>query len=87
MVDIYNSLVYLKGHRLIDYNKMGDTGSENFAGFKVTSNGVDIIEGIERTEEQKRQFNIIFNLKLADNISIDSLIKNEIGSIFKASVV
>jgi hypothetical protein len=55
-------------------------------GFRVTASGVDIIEGVERDVTAKQNFTINFNIKVADNITVESLIKNELGSIFKGSL-
>jgi len=56
---------------------------------RVETAGIDIIEGLGHSDSATKQFNTIFNFRLADNITVDSLIKNEINveSIFKASVL
>lgn len=85
--DIYNSLRYLKEKRFIDFKEVKTTIGDLLHNIEVTAWGVDIVEGIERSEEEKKKFNITFNIKIADNINIDSLIKNELGSLFKASLL
>lgn len=55
--------------------------------FHVMSGGIDIIEGIERGAEARKVFNVTFNFKLAENINIDSLLKNEMESLVKMSVM
>jgi hypothetical protein len=45
------------------------------------------VEGVERDNEAKEKFTINFNIKLADNVTVESLIKSEVGSIFKGSIM
>ena len=56
-------------------------------GLRLTAYGVDIIEGIEKSDKEKEAFKINFNIKLAENINIESLIKAELGSLIKASLI
>jgi len=85
--NVYNALKYLEDKGFIEMSKSSDNVSDNLLNFSVSSVGIDIIEGIERGKEEKREFNIIFNIKVADNINIESLIKAELGSLIKASLV
>ncbi len=85
--NIYNALRYLHDSGFIEMSNSPDTARAIFLNFRVSNAGVDIIESIERGSEEKRKFNIIFNIKLADNINIDSLLKAEIGSLLKVSVI
>jgi len=85
--NVYNALKYLEDKGFIEMSKSSDNVSDNLLNFSVSSAGIDIIEGIERGKEEKREFNIIFNIKVADNINIESLIKAELGSLIKASLV
>ena len=55
--------------------------------FTVTAGGVDIIEGIERGEAERNNFYLTFNIKLADKINVESLVKNELGSILGISAL
>jgi len=85
--NVYNALKYLENKGFIEMSKSSDNVNDNFLNFSVSSAGIDIIESIERGKEEKREFNIIFNIKVADNINIESLIKTELGSLIKASLV
>lgn len=73
--DIYNALKYLGDKGFIEMIKNSDNTSDNFLNFSVSSMGIDIIEGIERGSRERKEFNFIFNIKLADNVSIESLFK------------
>jgi len=83
----YNALIYLCEKGFINMSKTSDNVSDHFLNINVSSEGIDIIEGIERGETEKKEFNIIFNIKIADNINIESLIKTELGSLIKASLL
>jgi len=85
--DAYNALSYLKDHCFIELKEHPNTGGVVISNIIVTAEGFDIIEGIEREEEARQTFTVTFNIKLADNINVESLIKNEVGSILKASVL
>jgi len=85
--NVYNALIYLHEKGFIGMSKVRTNVSDSFLNFSVSSGGVDIIEGIEREAEERNNFYITFNIKLADNIKIENLIKAELGSLFRASVV
>lgn len=84
--DAYNALRYLEEKHFLAFGKSTDTAGDLLHGFHVTAFGVDIIEGIERGPEEKNEFHVTFNIKLADNINVDSLIKAELGSLLKGLI-
>jgi len=86
-IDVFNAINYLLEKNFIDCKASTDTGGYSYIWLKVSAFGIDIIEGIERSKEAKNEFSVNFNIKLADNINIDSLIKNELGSLIKASLI
>lgn len=85
--DLYNALVYLYDSSLVDYSESKDNTGSHFLNLKVTSYGVDIIEGIERGEEERKIFNVTFNFNVTNDVTVESLLKAEFGSLFKASVL
>lgn len=85
--NIYNSLLYLEGKHFLSFNSSRSTGGDSFMDFRVTDTGIDIVEGVERDEPAKQNFTVNFNIKLADNVTIESLLKTELGSIFKGSLL
>lgn len=85
--DLYGAMIYLKEKHFIDCKWEIDSGGDNIFLLRVSAFGIDIIEGIERGKEEKNQFNVNFNIKLADNINLESLIKTEIGSLVKVSLI
>jgi len=85
--NVYNALIYLQDKGFIKMSRSPDNTNDNFLNFSVLSGGIDIIEGIERGKNERKQFNVIFNIKVADNINIESLIKTELSSLIKASLI
>ncbi len=85
--DIYNALVYLHDSSLIEYNDSRDNAGSNLLNLKVTSYGVDMVESIDRGAEEKRNFNLTFNFNITNDVTVESLLKAEFGSLFKASIL
>ena len=85
--NLYMAFRYLQDKYFLEFKISSDTGSDHFHNFRITSVGIDIIEGIERDSAAREEFTINFNIKLAENINIESLIKAELESILKASLI
>ena len=80
---IKNALQYLKDKGLITFKTRGLL-SGNFAAylFNLTSRGVDMIEGVGGAGNTRDAYQNTFNIKLADNINVESLLKTELkGSV------
>lgn len=86
-VDIFNALTYLSDSYFITYSESKTTAGSHIHNMKVTARGIDLIEGIERGQEEKKEFNITFNFNVKNNITVESLLKAELGSIIKASLL
>lgn len=85
--DLFAALQYLSDLYLIEYKDSPDNTGSNFFNFKVTAHGVQIVEGVQHSQEEKNQFNMTFNFNLENNVTIESLLKAELGSLFKASLI
>ncbi len=85
--DIYNALVYLHDSSLIEYNDSNDSAGSNLLNLKVTSFGIDMVESIDRGDEEKKNFNVTFNFNIKNDVTVESLLKAEFGAIFKASLL
>jgi hypothetical protein len=81
--DLYNALVYLYDSGLIDYRDSKDNTGSHFLNLKVTSSGIDMVESIDRGAEEKKNFNVTFNFNITNDVTVESLLKTEFGSIFK----
>jgi len=85
--DLYNALSYLVNKHFITSKVSRSTGGDSMFNFTVSAAGVDIIEGIERGQDERNNFYVTFNIKLADEINVESLVKNELGSILGISAL
>lgn len=85
--DLFNALVYLHDCGLIVYNASPSNTDTSLINLRVTSGGIDIIEGIERGQDERSQFNVVFNFNLTNNVTVESLLKAELGSLIKASLI
>lgn len=87
-VDLFNAVTYLNELGLISYEEMKDvSGGSHINELKITARGIDLVEGIERGKQEKREFNITFNFNIKNDVTVESLLKAEFGSIFKASLL
>lgn len=77
--DTYNALKYLEEKSFLNFKENQDNKRNILFLFFLTSEGIDIIEGIERDEDAKKQFNVTFNIEVKNNI--ESLLKAQLGSI------
>ena len=82
-VDILNAIEYLLDKGLLEARRdLKPLGT--MAGFgiiKLTASGVDLVEGIEKSERQKQEFSTVFNLTIQNNITIDNLLKAELSAL------
>ena len=84
VINLKNAFQYLKEKRLIDFQSNGIFQEAiDIFNLSITAAGVDIIEGVDGAETDKRRYQMTFNVKLADNINLESLLKAELGSIFR----
>lgn len=82
----YNAVQYLIDKKLINIQKgLGGGSVRIFRDIALNENGIDMVEGVEGGENEKNRFSVTFNVKLADEVNIESLVKTELGSLIKAS--
>lgn len=85
--DIYNAINYLSDSFLISFKESKDNMGSNLFSFRLTSEGINLIEGIERGSDEKKNFNITFNFNINNEVTVESLLKAEFGSLIKASIL
>jgi hypothetical protein len=73
--NLYNALMYLEDKGFIEMEYSPSRTCDKFSGFRVVSDGVDVIEGILRGKEEKQAFYTTFNIKLTDKIKLEDLLK------------
>ena len=85
--DILNAVNYLNDSGLIYFKESKDNIGTILFNFKLTDLGIDLIEGIERGDDEKKNFNVTFNFNINNDVTIESLIKTEFGSLIKNSLL
>jgi hypothetical protein len=84
VLNLKNSLKYLYEKDLINFSQSGLlSGSFALYDMEITSRGIDLIEGVTGPETSRVIYQNTFNVKLADNINLDSLIAVKLGAEFK----
>jgi len=86
--DLFNALIYLGDKKFINFQKgRYMDGREQIVAIKLTSSGIDIIEGIERGKKERERINITFNFNITNETTVESLLKANFGSLFKTSIL
>lgn len=79
---LLNAFNYLLGKGLIaNRNAKGSMGSLSLRGLHLTDMGIDVIEGVEQGTEGQKIVKSLFSFNFNANISLDSLLKAEVGNI------
>lgn len=79
---LYNSFNYLLEKGLIaKKNKKDFMGGLLLLGLHLTASGIDVIEGVEQGEEPQKIIKSLFNFNFSSKMTIDSLVKAEVGNI------
>lgn len=80
---VFNAIKYLEQEGLIDYSDDNVLMSGERISLRCSSNGINIIEN---ARESQQKYGIKFEVNFITNINLESLIKADIGSIFKVSL-
>lgn len=83
--DLFLAIDYLDKKGFLEFQTAQDTGGYYLHDIQLGLGGIDIVEGIERSPEEVRIFNITFNFNIENKVTVESLLKTEFGSIFKIS--
>jgi len=79
---LYNGFNYLIDKGLIyQGNTSVHLGAISLRGIHITHSGIDIIEGIEQGDEGRKTVKSLFSFNFNNNVTIDSLLKVEVGNI------
>lgn len=79
---LFNAFNYLLNKGLIaNKNTKGIMGGMLLLGLHLTDTGVDVIEGVEQGIAERKVVKSLFNFNFKANISLDSLIKAEVGNV------
>lgn len=84
VLNLKSSIKYLEEKRLIKLSRTGSlAGDFDIHDIEITSKGIDIIEGATGPQASRAIYQNTFNVKLAENISLESLITAKLGAEFK----
>lgn len=78
--DIYNAFLFLRSKGYIQSTERVTAGAIIYVGTRLTGDGIDVVEGIERGREGKHEFELAFNIKVEGG-NVDSLIKEHLGAL------
>lgn len=80
---IHNALNYLLDEGLIHNFSTRDVGPYSILlyGIRVSSKGIRIVENIEKGDEQRKVVKSLFSFNFSNNVTVDSLVKAEVGNI------
>lgn len=76
-VDIFNAIIYLVENGYIHSKERVTEGARIYVGISMSGRGIDIIEGIEGSEEGRETFSTAFNIAAGD--SVESMIADHLG--------
>lgn len=79
---LYNSFNYLLSKGLVaNKNTKGIMGGLLLLGLHITDIGIDIIEGVDQGSTEQKVVKSLFNFNFNTNVTLDSLLKAEVGNI------
>lgn len=82
--DLYEAIKLLNKSGMIE--PLRGRAGIHLANIQLTPKGYEIIEGIERGAEEKKRFFSLFNIKIDNKMSVDSLLKITLDNISVAGV-
>lgn len=81
--DVFNAYIYLLDKKFIQSKDRGTEDKRIHVGTRVTSAGIDIVEGIEGGKEGRHDFTIAFNIPADHDKSVEELIKNNLRKLLE----
>lgn len=80
-VDILNAFMYLTDNGFIRSTERTAAEARMYVGVQLTSRGIDIVEGVERDQSGREDFQTAFNLKVESGQSVDEFIKQSLAHV------
>jgi hypothetical protein len=77
--DILNAFTFLIDKRFIQSKERLTAEARIYVGIQLTSEGIDIIEGIEGGPEGKQRFAETFNIQVGSSADIESVISDNLS--------
>ena len=79
--DIFNAFSFLRSKGYIKSNERVGASAIIYVGIQLTGAGIDIIEGIERDSDGRREFELAFNIGVESSEGVEGLIRGCLGSL------
>lgn len=79
--DVFNAFSFLVDKGFIETQEKAAPGARVYVGARVTSRGVDIIEGIEGNIETRTKFETTFNIKVDARATVYSLVQDQLKAL------
>ena len=80
-IDTYNAIAFLQEKKFLQLKERVTKGVRIYIDLQLTAAGIDIVEGVERGEDGKHAFTIMFNIPVADDMDIEGLIKESLSKL------
>jgi len=77
--DVFNAFVYLLDKGFIQSQERASAEARIYVGFQLTGKGIDIVEGVERGQDGKEDFNHVFNIEVGNSIGVEELISQNLS--------
>lgn len=82
--DILNAFVFLCDKDFVESTERSSLGRSIYVGIQMTSNGIDIIEGVEGGGEGQKLFSQTFNIETDRDTSVEGLISANLSTLSDA---
>lgn len=79
--DVLNAFMFLLNKDFIESRGRVTPEARIYVGIQLTANGIDIVEGVERGREGRREFEATFNIRVEDDISVDNLMRENLKNL------
>lgn len=77
--DILNAFTFLLDKKYIVSRERVSGEARIYVGVQVVGAGIDVIEGIERGDDGKHEFNVAFNIAINSGVDVERLISDNLG--------
>jgi len=77
--DIFNAFTFLIDKGFVNTTERATAEARIYVGVQLTMKGIDMVEGIERGDDGKHEFNVTFNIKVPESMDVEALIAEHLS--------
>lgn len=77
--DILNAFMFLRDKGYIASKERASGEARVYVGVQILGTGIDIVEGIERGDDGKHEFNVAFNIAVKSGVDVERLISDNLS--------